>query len=388
MSLRLVATCALGLEDLLADELTALGVAGVERQRGAVTFRGGWPDVWRANWRLRTANRVLVEMASWPGATSEELAAGAEELAQDRARRWEGLAVADLFHPDSTFVIRATSSQSQLRDVRWVGLKVKDGLVDGQRRRWGRRASVERRDPDLYLRVWLFRDRAMLLLDTSGEPLDRRGYRLEVVAAPLRENLAAACILASGWDGRGPVVDPMCGAGTLLAEAAFIALGQPPGALRRGWAFERLPGFDAAAFAAIRREPLAAPGPDVELYGIDHSLTALAAAYGNLERAGLAERTTLLEQDAFEFVPPPTGDGSGRPSGLVAINPPYGERMAEDPAQWQRLGDLLKQRYSGWRAVVIAGDSGRGKWIGLKPRLRLPVRNGPIEARILVFDLY
>lgn len=386
--LRLVATCALGIEEILAGELTALGAVGVEAQRGAVVFGGGWREVWRANWRLRTANRVLVELASFPGGDGDALAAGAEALVAGSGRSWGGVDAATLFHPDRTFALRATASGSAIRDVRWVGLKVKDGLVDGQRRRFGRRASVERADPDLPLRVWLHRDRATLLLDTSGEPLDRRGYRLETAVAPLRETLAAACVLASGWDGRGPVVDPMCGAGTLLAEAALVALGRAPGALRTGWAFERLPGFDERAFTAIRAEPLPAPGPEVQLYGIDVSIAALVAAQGNLERAGLADRITFLEQDGFEFAPPPTDAAAGRPPGLVLVNAPYGERLAESPEQWKRLGDLLKQRYSGWRAVVVAGDAGRGKWIGLKPKRRLPIRNGPLEARILVFELY
>jgi putative N6-adenine-specific DNA methylase len=379
--LRLVATCALGLEEVLAGELAGLGAAEVRRETGAVTFAGGWAEVWRANWRLRTANRVLVELASWDAPDGDALAAGAEALAGARGRSWGGVAGSDLFHPDRTLAVRATTSRSQVRDVRWAALKVKDGLVDGQRKRWGRRATVARHDPDLPLRVWLHADRATLLLDTSGEPLDRRGYRLATAAASLRETLAAGVVLASGWDGRGPVVDPMCGAGTLLAEAGWVALGRPPGSLRRGWAFERLPGFDRRAFDAVRAEPLAAPGPDVALYGADLDPAALAAARGNLDRAGLGERAVLLEQDGLEFAPPPS-------PGLVVVNPPYGERLAAEPEMWRRLGDLLKRRYAGWQAAVLAGDPGRGKWIGLRPRRRLPVKNGPLDARILVFDLY
>ncbi len=380
MPLRLVATCALGLEAILAGELAALGVAGARKGTGAVTFEGGWPEAWRANWRLRTANRVLVELGSWPAADGDVLAAGAGALVASR-RSWGGVPAGDLFDPGRTLAVRATASRSQVRDVRWAALKVKDGVVDAQRRRFGRRASVARRDPDLPLRLWLHEDRATLLLDTSGEPLDRRGYRLATATATLRETLAAAAVLATGWDGRGPVVDPMCGAGTLLAEAAWIALGRPPGALRRGWAFERLPGFESRAFAAIRTEPLPAPGPEVRLYGTDLDPAALAAAEENLARAGLAERTVLLEQDGLDFAPPPG-------PGLLLVNPPYGERLEGEPELWGHLGDLLKRRYTGWRAAVLAGDPGRGKWIGLKPRLRLPVKNGPLDARILVFDLY
>jgi 23S rRNA G2445 N2-methylase RlmL len=366
-----------------------------------VTFRGAWGDAWRANWWLRTANRVLVELASWPGPDGDALAAGAEALVAEGDRRWDGVAASELFHPRRSFALHATSSASQVRDTRWVALRVKDGLVDGQRRRWRRRSSVDRHAPDLPLRVWLHRDRAALLLDTSGEPLDRRGYRLDGGEAPLRETLAAGCVLASGWDGRGSVVDPMCGAGTLLAEAGWIALGRPPGWRRHGWAFERFPGFDRAAFGRIRGEPAPArPSPAVEpptdssgepgleLYGVDVSAPALEAARANLQRAGLAEHAVLLEQDGFDFVPPPVGGADRRPPGLVVVNPPYGERLGGEPELWRRLGDLLKRRYPGWRAAVLAGDAGRGKWIGLKPSRRLPVRNGPLEARLLIFELY
>ncbi|HEX2252171.1 MAG TPA: THUMP domain-containing protein [Thermoanaerobaculia bacterium] len=385
MTLKLVATCALGLEEFLEQELRGLGVARIARQKGAVVFAGSWPEVWRANWRLRTANRVLVELAAWDGSTAEALAAGAEALVGS-ARHWDGVAAGELFHPRHTFAVRATSTGSEIRDTRWVALKVKDGLVDAQRRRFGRRATVERRDPDLHLRVWLFRDRATLLLDTSGQSLDHRGYRVATTEAPVREQLAAACVLASGWDGTGPVVDPMCGSGTLLAEAAAWALGLAPGRLRAtapgtGWAFEALPGFDPAGWEAVRREPIPVPGPDVYLWGVDRSPEAVAAARANLERAGLTGRATIEDGDAYRFDPPPG-------PGLLLANPAYGERLAEPREQWPRLGDLMKQRYAGWRAAVLAGGPDRGKHIGLKPKRRVPVRNGPLDARILVFDLY
>jgi putative N6-adenine-specific DNA methylase len=379
--LDMVATCSLGLEEFLEAELRALGMIGVERQKAAVTFRGGWADCWRANWRLRTANRVLVELARFNGKDGDQLEAGARNLVRRRSRTWDGIDAGVLFNPRRTFAIHATSSHSQVRDTRWVGMKVKDGLVDGQRDRFGERASVERKSPDLYLRVWLYKDQATLLLDTSGEPLDRRGYRLQSTTAPVRENLAAACVLASEWDGRGPVVDPMCGSGTLLTEAAFYALGWAPGRLREAWAFARLPGFDAQAFEAIRREPIPAPGPDVKLYGIDRDREAIGAARTNLERAGLEDIARVRLADAFEVEPPPG-------PGLLVVNPAYGERLQEDVDQWKRLGDLLKQRYTGWRAAILAGGESRGKHIGLKPRRRIPVRNGPLDARILLFDLY
>ena len=380
MSLRLIATCALGLEEILEGELTPLGVAECRREKGAVSFAGTWSDVMRVNWRLRTANRILVELAKWDGSTAESLAAGAGKLVAS-SRSWDGLSAAQLLDPQLTFAIRATSSASQLRDTRWVGVKVKDGIVDAQRRRFGRRGSVDRQRPDIMLRVWLSRDRATLLLDTSGEPLDRRGYRVVTSTAPVRESLAAACVLASGWDGRGPVVDPMCGSGTMLAEAAAVALGLAPGRLRHRWAFERLPGFDRALWQSIRNEPIPAPAHDLRLVGVDRSREAVEAAKTNLTKAGLARYADLEVGDAYAFTPPPV-------PGLLLVNPAYGQRLEENRDQWPRLGDLMKQRFAGWQAVVLAGGEGLGKHIGLRPRRRIPVRNGPLDARILLFDLY
>ncbi len=380
MPLRLAATCPLGLEEFLEAELQALGASDCVRERGAVGFSGTWDDVLRTNWRLRTANRVLVELAGWDGSSAEALEAGAGNLVES-SRSWDGLTAAELFDPRLSFAIRATSSRSQIRDTRWVGLKVKDGIVDAQRRRFGRRASIDRKNPDIRLRVWLSRDRATLLLDTSGVPLDRRGYRVVTSEAPVRENLAAACILASGWNGNGPVVDPMCGSGTMLAEAAAFALDLSPGRHRQQWAFERLPGFDKAAWETLREEGSGLPETDLRLFGVDRSAEAIETAGINLQRAGLAELTSLEVGDAYTFEPP-TGPG------LLVVNPAYGERLEENRDQWSRLGDLMKQRYAGWQAVVLAGGEGLGKNIGLRPKRRIPVRNGPLDARILLFDLY
>ncbi len=379
MALRLVATCALGLEDLLSEELSQLGMEGIEAQRGAVIFRGSWQACWKANWRLRTANRVLVELARFAAPDGDALARGAHQLITQKAHH--GIDTGRLFHPSRTFSISATTSQSRITDLRWAALKLKDGIVDGQRERYRQRSSIDRHSPDLSLRLRVHRDEAIITLDTSGEPLDRRGYRVESSSAPVREQLAAACVLASGWDGQGPVVDPMCGSGTLLAEAAWYALGWAPGRLRQAWAFERLPSFDPDAFERLKRGLLPAPGPEVRLFGNDTSSAALRATRRNLAQANLSNRLELGKLDAYEYRPPKT-------PGLVLINPAYGERLDTTRDQWRRLGDLLKQQYGGWRAVVLAGDEGRGKHIGLKPRLRLPVMNGPLQARILVFDLY
>jgi len=427
---RWVATCAAGLEEILEREAAEQGLVIEGREVGGVVFRGGLADAVRANWRLRTANRVLAELASWPAPDDEALYRGAYRLVAGARATTPGIlrfepeapaprkagkvpaegrparsaaaetghepspfslpeafptkdpgTLANLLHPSRTFAITATASRSKLRDTRWIALKVKDAIADAQRARWGRRASVERRDPDLALRVRLHGDHATLLVDTSGEPLDRRGYRLETTEAPLREQLAAAAILASGWDGTGPVVDLFCGSGTLLAEAGALALGLAANRLRARWGFERLPGWDPAILDAVRAEPLPAPGPGVALHGVDLDPQALAAARRNLAAAGLAERVALHEGDGLAF-DPPAGPG------LVVANPPWGERLEEGTELWRRLGDRLKQSYRGWRAVIVAGGPDRGKHLGLRPARRIPVRSGPLEVRLLVLELW
>jgi 23S rRNA (guanine2445-N2)-methyltransferase / 23S rRNA (guanine2069-N7)-methyltransferase len=394
--LSLVATCGLGLEELLEAELREIGARDVRRRRAAVTFAGPWKDAYRANYRLRTANRVLLDLGTWDAPDGDALARGASELVSG-SREWGGLRAEALFRPERSFAVRATSSRSALRDGRWVALRVKDGIVDAQRRRFGERATVEKGDPDLQLRLFLHEDRATLLLDLSGDSLDRRGYRVVPGSAPVREQIAAACVLASGWPagegGAGAVVvDSMCGSGTLLAEAAAYALGLAPGRLRTDWAFERLPAFDRAAWDEVKREAIPAPAPDVRLFGNDRAPEAIRAAEENLERAGLADRVTLRTGDAFDFEPPSAGEsGEGRPA-LFLLNPPYGERIALEDDLWPRLGDLLKQRYAGYRAAILAGIPEKGsdptKRLGLRTERRVPVKSGPLDARILLLDLY
>jgi putative N6-adenine-specific DNA methylase len=389
---RWVATCARGLEEILRGELDAGGFdlasaqpldPAARTEVGGIAFHGDLLAGVRANWRLRTANRVLLEVASWPAADDEALYRGLRDLLEGAWRAPPPTALgllAEWLRPERSFAVAATSSRSAVRDTRWIALRAKDAVVDAQRDRFGRRADVERDEPDVALRLRLHADVATLLVDTSGEPLDRRGYRVAPAAAPLREQLAAAAILASGWDGRGPVVDPMCGSGTLLAEAGALAAGLAPNRLRPRFGFARLPGFEGLLEQA-RREPIPAPDPASPLVGVDLDPEAIAAARLDLRAAGLEARAILSIGDGFEIEPPPG-------PGLVAVNPPYGERLAADPALWGRLGDLLKRRFRGWRAVVVAGDPALGKRIGLRPARRIPVWNGPLEARLLVFELY
>lgn len=387
--LELVATCGLGLEELLAAELQQLG-AKPQVEKGAVAFAGDWSLVARANLWLRTANRVLVLLGRCAATDDTVLYGGLRNLIRRPGARPDGIDVGRLLSPHRSLAIEASSSQSRLRDTRWIAQRAKDGLVDGQRDRHGARANIDRDAPDLPLRIRIHRDEASVFLDTSGQSLDHRGYREQTVAAPVREQLAAAMVLAANWSGKGPVVDPMCGSGTLLIEAANWALGHSPQRLRADFVFEKLPFYRPEELTALRAETRSAPGgPEVAenlaLYGVDQDRQAIAAAGVNLTRAGYDDRAFLKLANAYDWQPPATTEG------LVLINPPYGERLPYEGTSvdhWKSLGDLLKQRYRGYTAVLLAGGEGLGKTLGLKPRRRLPVMNGPLEAKILVVDLY
>lgn len=373
-----VATCSRGLESILSRELRSLGLDILETDQGGIRFRGTSRDATRACYWLRSANRVLLELESFPASDETNLYWGVVR-AYDNSRG-DPLGLESLLLPERSFAVKATSQKSRLRDSRWIALKVKDALVDAQRRRHGSRSRIDREQPDLPLRLRLSRDRASLLLDLVGEPLDRRHYRVRTVSAPLRETLAAAMVLAAEWDSPPALVlDPMCGSGTLLAEAASLLLGLPPLRLRKTWRFERWPEL-GRELDTVRREPLPVLSPNVRLIGWDRDPGALQAARSNLEAAGLADRIELACVDALTEPPP-------GPGGLLLCNPPFGARLATEERFWREFGNWLKHRFPGWRAVLLAGRPELVAWLGLRPLRRHPVGHGPLDARILVLDL-
>jgi putative N6-adenine-specific DNA methylase len=264
-------------------------------------------------------------------------------------------------------------------DSRWAALKLKDGICDAQRELYGERSVIDKDSPSLPLRLRIHRERATLLLDSSGEPLDRRGYRRVTGDAPARENLAAACILAvDRWDGRGPIADPMCGTGTLLIEAAFISKGRAPGWLRKRWAFQAFPSFDGDAWRAIRREFPPSPDPDVQIFGNDIKSEAVRAANVNFEAARLEEQAFIRRGPLRQWQPP-------GPTGLLMMNPPYGRRIEGEPRLWHDIGELLNGRCGAWAAVILGGPERRWRRMRIEPYRVLEVRNGPLEAEIVVF---
>lgn len=369
------ATTAKGLEPVLAAELRKLGLDILDIPAGGVGFAGSRADGYRACLWLRSANRVLQPIASFPCHTAENLY---EEV---YALPWP-----DYLSPEMTLAVDARLRNSHLTHSRYVALKTKDAMVDKLRDRTGRRPDVNPGSPDLRINLHLAENRCTVSLDLSGDGLHRRGYRQDRVEAPLRETLAAGLIGLSGWDGTSSFADPMCGSGTLPLEAALQAAEAAPGLLGRSFGFERWLDYDRKAWREIREEARAArrQDPACAILGADRDSHAVNRARKNAARAGLATFVTWRQAPFAELSPPPS-------PGTLLINPPYGERLGETDALenlYRSIGDTLKQRWTGWTAWVFTGNLALAKKIGLKASQRLVLFNGPIECRLLKYDLY
>lgn len=376
------ATTAKYMESLLAHELLALGCKEVVETRAGAGFTGSLADAYRACLWSRVANRVLLTLARFPAATPEDLYGGV------RAIPWY-----EHFHITDTFAVDFTASQSVIRHSHFGALKVKDAVADEFRARYGERPSVRTERPDIQINVYLLRDQATVSLDLSGESLHRRGYREQGAVAPLKETLAAAILLRAGWAEiaarGGALVDPMCGSGTLPIEAAFMAADIAPGLGRDYWGFQHWRQHDARVWGALEDE---ARGrriqgltglPDIR--GYDRDARAVRAALANIERAGL-HGYVHVDKRGLEACAP-LGPNQ---TGLVIVNPPYGERLGRDaelPALYTRLGGVLRERFGGWRAAVFTGNPDLGKVMGLRARRMHTFYNGPLECKLLHFDV-
>ena len=375
-SLELFATTSAGLEGALVRELERIGASRVEPGARGAAFVGDMALVYRANLWLRTAHRVLARIAKFD--------------ARDRVSLYDGVrAIAWDAHmtPEMTLAVDAVSNRSALSHTQFVSRVVKDAVVDQFRDACGRRPSVDPKTPDLLLNARLVDDVCTLSWDTSGERLHRRGYRMTAGAeAPLKETLAAGVLLLCGYDGSAPLVDPMCGSGTLLVEAALIAKNQAPGLLGRRFGLERHPSFDRLLWNGLRADARAAiREPDgVPIRGSDVSERAIREAAAAIRGAGVDDVVALKCAPLAEL-PPQSAPG------FLVTNPPYGERLGDlehlGPL-YAQLGDLLKRRCSGMTAHVLTGSKLLAGKIGLHPKRRDALWNGALECRLLHFELY
>lgn len=376
------ATAPKGVESLLADELRALGAEEVAETRAGVAFAGTLETGYRACLWTRLASRILLPLATFPAASPEELYAGIAAL------DWrEHLA------PEGTLAVDCNVSNSRITHSHFAALKVKDAIVDRFREECGVRPSVELIRPDIRVNLHLNRDLATVSLDLSGESLHRRGYREEQVLAPLKENLAAAILLRAGWPetaaAGGALLDPMCGSGTLVIEAALMAADCAPGLLRSYYGFFRWRGHDPALWqrlldeAQARREAGLALLP--VLWGFDADRKAIEAARGNARRAGLEGRLHIERREVAALTAPPAAE-----TGLVLVNPPYGERLGEVEELkplYALLGRRLKEQFAGWRAAVFTGNPELGMHLGIRARRINTLFNGALECKLLRCDL-
>lgn len=364
------ATCIPGTEGVLCDELRELGFASVRLNRGGIPFRGPWRDGWRACLQSRIAQRILVLLRRFPAPDADSLYAGAQSV------DWRGLLT-----PRHTLSVSAVTRGSALQHSNFIALKVKDAICDQLRDRAGGRPSIARDEPDVRVQLYLANDKAALYADLSGESLHRRGYRLEAGEAPLRETLAAAILRLSGWDRAAPLVDPMCGSGTIAIEAAQWAANMAPGLGRGRFGFERWAGFGDAESAALRelrgelREAVRPARPRIIASDIDAAVLDVAKA--NARRAGV--RLSFRHSSIRDLQ-------AGGEKSLLATNPPYGVRLAAEPDLVRGLAAALT-RMHGWRACLLAGSPEYERALPLRPAAKTRLPNGDIECDFLVYDI-
>ena len=365
-----------GLEQVLAKELIELGANNVQIERRAVSFTGDLRMLYTANFCLRTASRVLVPIATFKAKKTDDI------YEQVKALNW-----AEYMTPKTTFQIDATVYSDLFRHSQFITYRVKDAIVDYWMEHGGVRPSVQLTNPDIYLNIHIAGDSVTLSLDSSGESLHKRGYRVANTQAPINEALAAGMLLLAGWRGQGDFYDPMCGSGTLLIEAALIARNIAPGIYRKGFAFEKWANFDADLFEDIYSDDSRERDFQHKIYGSDAGFYAVQVATKNIESANL-HRDIEVKQIRVQELRLAERDTEGA---LVMINPPYGERLAQDKdvlRLYQDMGTTLKHQFNGATAWIISSNEEALKCIGLRPAKRVRLMNGELECLFNQYELF
>ncbi len=370
---KLFASCPRGLENPLAAELAGLGASGVQSVAGGVAFEGDTRVIYRANLESRIATRVLLRLFTLPYRSEEDIYRASYEL--DWPQRFE---------VGRSIRVYLTAQRCPLKSLDFLTLRIKDAVCDRFRSAVGSRPNVDTRAPEVRIHAFLDATQFTLYLDTSGEPLFKRGARAATGEAPLKENLAAGILKLTGWQPGTALLDPMCGGGTFLVEAAQIALDIAPGS-ERSFGFERLKNFDAALWRELRSEAGARRKPLVPLpiYGSDLYGDTLKLAHANLRAAGVAQAVQLKQANALEISAPAE-------TGVLVTNPPYGERMGEQQelaAFYPKFGDALKQKFAGWNCYILSADMNLPKLIKLQVSKRTPLFNGALECRLFEYRI-
>lgn len=361
-----------GLEDVLVQELKQLGASQIVKKNRAVEFLGDLGFLYKANYSLRTALKILVPI--------HHFKAKNETIFEKEINKipWE-----KYFFNSQSFAIDATVYSDYFKHSQYIMLKMKDGIVDRFRKKFGKRPDIERYNPDIKFHLHISNQEVTISLDSSGDPLFKRGYRKSHFEAPINEVLAAGLLNLAGWDGKGNFLDPMCGSGTLLVEAAMIALNMPPQLHRKQFGFMNWKNFDLELFNKIKDTRInRIKDFSGKIVGYDISDKALISAKNNIEAADLSEFIELKNQDFF------TSQKELFPL-LVVFNPPYDERLSITTDHfYKNIGDTLKNNYKNTLAWFITSDLEAYKKIGLRPSRKIKIYNGKLECRFFQYDIY
>ena len=368
----LIAKTFQGLEEVLAQELTELGASNIEIGRRMVSFTGDKAMMYRANFCLRTAIRILKPIKHFSAKTADEVYEAVKSI------EWE-----NYLDNMSSFAVDAVVFSNEFRHSKFVAYKVKDAIVDYFREKTGNRPSVRINNPDVSFNIHVAEDLCTLSLDSSGESLHRRGYRQEQVEAPLNEVLAAGMILMTGWRGECDLIDPMCGSGTLAIEAALIAHNMSPGVFRKEFAFEKWPDYDAELFDTIYNDDSQEREFTHHIYGYDIDMKAVNTARLNVRAAGLTNDITIDCADFKDFTKPAE-------KSILVVNPPYGERISTPNLlnTYKMIGERLKHAFMGNEAWVLSYRQECFEAIGLKPSIKIPVYNGSLECEFRKYSIF
>ena len=368
MNFQFFATCPRGLEALLVEELSTQQAHKILATDGGVSFEGNLEIMYRVNLYSRIATRVMSRVGQGSYATEEDIYKATFKL------HWPSW-----FKVNQTIRVKVTGVKCPLKSLDFVTLRIKDAVCDRFREEGALRPSVSVRDPDVRIHAYLTQDQYQLYLDTSGAPLYQRGFRDVSVIAPLRENLAAGIIMLSGWIPGTPFLDPMCGSGTFLIEAAMMAVNQPPG-MKRTFGFQKLTSFDEGLWKKIETEAMNKMKPIefLDIYGSDMDLRAVRVARHNLKVAGLEDVAKVMQSD-FVKLEPPTAEGT------LVTNPPYGQRIGEDEdlkEVYPVWAKHMKESFGGWNTYFLTADLEMPKDMRLKPTKKTPLYNGALECRL------
>ncbi|MES2689350.1 MAG: THUMP domain-containing protein [Bacteroidota bacterium] len=370
----MVATTQQFLEPVLADELRKLGAEDIFKHNRAVSFYGNLETLYKANLCTRTALKILIPFKKFNARNEYDLYDEVKKI------EWE-----NYLDVDGTLAIHTSLSTDFFNHSQFVSQKAKDAIVDRFRDKFGRRPSVDTEKPHLSIAIHIVRDEITISFDSTAESLHRRGYRTEQTLAPINEVTAAGMVMLTEWDGKGAFIDPMCGSGTILIEAALYARNIAPGLFRKHFGFMHWKGFDAALWQKLVDDAKSRiTETDTVFMGSDKTFKAIEIARANIERAGLDEDIRVSNK-RFDEVKPPQGV-----NGLVIMNPPYGERLPIDEIGnfYKEIGDKLKQDFQGYTAWIISSNIGALKRVGLAASQRLTLFNGPLECKYYKFELY